>query len=42
MLEPPTSIFDNKALTCTTGTECWNILANEMHSLYLLSFLLTR
>ena len=40
MLEPG-QIFDERAATCTTGTDCWNILTDEMHSLYLLSFLLT-
>ena len=40
MLEPG-QIFDERATTYTTGTDCWNILTDEMHSLYLLSFLLT-
>jgi hypothetical protein len=33
--------FDGSAITYATGTDCWNILTDEMHSLYLLSFLLT-
>jgi hypothetical protein len=40
MLEP-TPIFDERATTYATGTASWNILTGEMHSLYLLSFLLT-
>jgi hypothetical protein len=40
MLEP-TYIFDERATTSATGTDFWNILTDEMHSLYLLSFLLT-
>ena len=40
MLEP-THIFDERATTYATGADCWNILTDEMHSLYLLSFLLT-
>jgi hypothetical protein len=40
MLEPM-SIFDERATTYATGTDCWNILTGEMYSLYLLSFLLT-
>ncbi len=40
MLEP-TQIFDERATTYATGTDFWNILTDEMHSLYLLSFLLT-
>jgi hypothetical protein len=40
MLEP-TNIFDERSTTCVTGTDLWNILTDEMHSLYLLSFLLT-
>ena len=40
MLEPM-HIFDERAATYATGTDCWNILTDEMHSLYLLSFLLT-
>ncbi len=40
MLEPM-HIFDKRAATYATGTDCWNILTDEMHSLYLLSFLLT-
>jgi hypothetical protein len=38
MLEP---IFDERATTYATCTDCWNILTDEMHSLYRLSFLLT-
>jgi hypothetical protein len=38
MLEP---IFDERAATYATCTDCWNILTDEMHSLYRLSFLLT-
>ena len=41
MLEQPTHIFDDRATTYATGTDFWNILTDEMHSLYLLSFLLT-
>jgi hypothetical protein len=40
MLEPM-HIFDERATTYATCVDCWNILADEMHSLYLLSFLLT-
>jgi hypothetical protein len=40
MLEPM-NIFDERATTYATGTDCWNILTGEMYSLYLLSFLLT-
>jgi hypothetical protein len=40
MLEP-TLIFDESTTTYATCTDCWNILTDEMHSLYLLSFLLT-
>jgi hypothetical protein len=40
MLEP-THIFDERAATYPTGTDFWNVLTDEMHSLYLLSFLLT-
>jgi hypothetical protein len=40
MLEP-THIFDDRATTCATGTDCSKILTDEMHSLHLLSFLLT-
>jgi len=40
MLET-TPIFDDKAATYTPGTDFWNVLTDEMHSLYLLSFLLT-
>jgi hypothetical protein len=40
MLEP-THIFDDRATTYATGTDCCKILTDEMHSLYLLSFLLT-
>jgi hypothetical protein len=41
MLEQPTQIFDERATAYATGTDCWNLLTDEMHSLYLLSFLLT-
>ena len=42
MLEQPTYIFDERAaIPYATCTDCWNILTDEMHSLYLLSFLLT-
>ena len=34
-------IFDKRATTYATCVDCSNILADEMHSLYLLSFLLT-
>jgi hypothetical protein len=40
MLEP-TSIFDERALPYPPGTDFSNILTDEMHSLYQLSFLLT-
>jgi hypothetical protein len=40
MLEP-THILDERTTTYATSTDCWNILTDEMHSLYLLSFLLT-
>jgi len=40
MLEP-THILDERTTTYATCTDCWNILTDEMHSLYLLSFLLT-
>jgi hypothetical protein len=40
MLEP-TSIFDERAATYTTDTDLWNVMTNELNSLYLLSFLLT-
>jgi hypothetical protein len=40
MLEP-TPIFEETATTYATGPDFWNILTDEMHSLYLLSFLLT-
>jgi len=40
MLEP-THIFDERATTYATGTDFWNFLTDEMHSLYQLSFLLT-
>jgi hypothetical protein len=41
MLEQPTPIFDDRPITYATGTDCWNILTDEMHSRYLLSLLLT-
>jgi hypothetical protein len=41
MLEQATHTFDDRATTYATGTDFWNILTDEMHSLYLLSFLLT-
>jgi hypothetical protein len=40
MLEPM-YIFDERATVYATSTDCWNILTYELHSLYLLSFLLT-
>jgi hypothetical protein len=40
MLEP-TYIVDEKATTFASGTDVWNILTDEMNSLYLFSFLLT-
>jgi hypothetical protein len=40
MLEP-TDIYDDGATTHATGTDFWNILTDEMHSLYQLSLLLT-
>jgi hypothetical protein len=40
MLEPR-QIFDEKTTTYATCTDSWNILTDEMHSLYLLSLLLT-
>jgi len=40
MLEP-TSVIDERATTYAPGTDFWNILTDEMHSLYQLSFLLT-
>ena len=40
MLEPM-PIYDERATTYAAGTEVWNILTDEMHRLYLLSFLLT-
>jgi hypothetical protein len=40
MLEP-TYNFEEKATTFATGTDVWNILTDEMNSLYLFSFLLT-
>lgn len=36
-----TSIFDDKTGSYAPGTDFWNVLTDEMHSLYLLSFLLT-
>lgn len=41
MLEQPRYSFDERAVTYAAGTDFWNILTDEMHSLYLLSFLLT-
>src|SRR6266446_1369552 len=41
MLEQPTQIFDDRATALATGIDFWNILTDEMHSLYRLSFLLT-
>jgi hypothetical protein len=41
MPEQPTYILDQRAATYATSTDCWNILTDEMHSLYVLSFLLT-
>ena len=41
MLEQPTQICDERATTYPSSTDCWNILTDEMHSLYQLSFLLT-
>jgi hypothetical protein len=40
MLEPM-NIFDGRATTYGVGTDWWNVLTDEMHSLHLLSFLLT-
>ena len=40
MLEPM-PILDDRAATYVTAVDCWNILTDEMHSLYQLSFLLT-
>jgi hypothetical protein len=40
MLEPR-QVFEERSTTYATGTDCWNILTDEMHSLYQLSFLLT-
>jgi hypothetical protein len=41
MLGQATHTFDDRGTTYATGTDFWNILTDEMHSLYLLSFLLT-
>jgi hypothetical protein len=41
MLEHPRHFFDERAVTYAAGTDFWNILTDEMHSLYLLSLLLT-
>ena len=40
MLES-TPIFDDKATSYAPGTDLWNVLTDEMQSLYLLSLLLT-
>jgi hypothetical protein len=40
MLES-TSISDERATIYATGTDLWNVMTNELNSLYLLSFLLT-
>jgi hypothetical protein len=40
MLEPK-PILGERATTFATGIDCWNILTDETHSLYLFSFLLT-
>jgi hypothetical protein len=40
MLEP-THIFDDRAANYANGADCCKVLNDEMHSLYLLSFLLT-
>jgi hypothetical protein len=40
MLEPR-DIYDDEVTTQATDTDFWNILTDEMHSLYQLSFLLT-
>ena len=40
MLEPM-NIFDERATTYATVTDCCNVLTGEMNSLYLFSFLLT-
>ena len=40
-MQESTHIFDDRATTYATGTDCCKILTDEMHSLYLLSFLLT-
>src|SRR5882757_8654013 len=37
----PTPIFDERATPYPNCGDCWNILTDEMHSLYQLSFLLT-
>ncbi|HEX4664336.1 MAG TPA: hypothetical protein VH196_08065 [Terriglobales bacterium] len=41
MLDQPRHSFDERAITYAAGTDFWNILTDEMHSLYLLSYLLT-
>jgi hypothetical protein len=41
MLDQPRHSFDERAIIYAAGTDFWNILNDEMHSLYLLSYLLT-
>jgi hypothetical protein len=40
-MQEHTHIFDERASIYATGNDFWKILTDEMHSLYLLSFLLT-
>ena len=40
-MQESTHIFDDRATTYATGTDCCKVLTDEMRSLYLLSFLLT-
>ncbi|RZU42178.1 hypothetical protein [Edaphobacter modestus] len=40
-MQEPMPICDERTTTHATGTDVWNILTDEMNSLYLLSFLLT-